>query len=328
MDAPKTNNETEAKLHFLDYWRVIRIRKTVILAVFLLVVLTTTAVTFLLPESWSSTVRIAVEKDVSDINPLGFAQNSQQYDPYFIQTEFEKIKSKAVLYKVIEDLDLNRKWGDRYNNHVPLKTTETYQLLSRRIDVRQTRNTTLIEVRVYSDAKEKPAEEAALIANKIADVYRDSRLNLKQAMAKRGIKALEERQAQLDEEVKLAQARVDDLRKKLKVSEFGGESSGIGSVTLDTETVRRLEGERITVEATYNSLQALLGKLNELTDKGRKELRNAILTAHYDPQTGEPPGRSVENRSQSGQVEGDSRSRQSGDQSAVRHAGGLEHQSQ
>src|SRR4249920_3260628 len=111
MEAPKSNHESESKLHFLDYWRVIRIRKTVILAVFLLVVLTTTAVTFILPESWSSTVRIAVEKDVSDINPLGFAQNSSQYDPYFIQTEFEKIKSKTVLYKVIEDLDLNRKWG-------------------------------------------------------------------------------------------------------------------------------------------------------------------------------------------------------------------------
>lgn len=284
MEAPKSNNETESKLHFLDYWRVIRIRKTVILAVFLLVVLTTTAVTFLLPESWSSTVRIAVEKDVSDINPLGFAQNTTQYDPYFIQTEFEKIKSKTVLYKVIEDLDLNRKWGERYNNHVPLKTTETYLLLSRRIDVRQTRNTTLIEVRVYSDAKEKPAEEAALIANKIADVYRDSRLNLKQAMAKRGIKALEERQMQLDAEVKQAQASVDELRKKFRISDMGNEGTGMGAFTLDTETVRRLEGERISVEATHNSLLALLNKLNDLNAERRKELRNAILTAHYDPQ--------------------------------------------
>src|SRR5256714_2420728 len=125
MEAPKFNNnngnsgplnsgQAESKLHFLDYWRIIRIRKTVILAVFLLVVLTTTAVTFILPESYRSTVRIAVEKDTSDIMPLIGDPTSAQYDPYFIQTEFEKIRSTKVLYKVIEELDLNNKWKDRY----------------------------------------------------------------------------------------------------------------------------------------------------------------------------------------------------------------------
>jgi hypothetical protein len=39
--------QAEAKLHFLDYWRIIRIRKTVILLVFLLVVITATLVTFI-----------------------------------------------------------------------------------------------------------------------------------------------------------------------------------------------------------------------------------------------------------------------------------------
>src|SRR5205807_6105779 len=140
----------------------IRIRKTVIMAVFLLVVLTTTAVTLILPESWSSTVRISVEKDVSDIPPLGFQQYSAQtIDPFFIQTEFEKIRSKKVLHKVIENLKLNGRWGARYNNGLPLKTSESFDLLSRKIDVRQTRNTSLIEIRVYSDAKDKPAQEAA-----------------------------------------------------------------------------------------------------------------------------------------------------------------------
>ncbi|HMJ90823.1 MAG TPA: Wzz/FepE/Etk N-terminal domain-containing protein, partial [Candidatus Acidoferrum sp.] len=52
----------ETKLHFLDYWRIIRIRKTVILAVFLLVALTTTVVTFILPETYSSMVRISIER--------------------------------------------------------------------------------------------------------------------------------------------------------------------------------------------------------------------------------------------------------------------------
>src|SRR3954465_14514368 len=117
MEAPKFNNngnngastsgplnsgQADSKLHFLDYWRIIRIRKTVILAVFLLVVLTTTAVTFILPESFSSMVRIEVGKDNPDIAPILYgAQAQNTFDPYFIQTEFEKIKSKSVLNDVI-----------------------------------------------------------------------------------------------------------------------------------------------------------------------------------------------------------------------------------
>src|ERR1700756_4528461 len=111
MDPLKTPSTPETKLHFLDYWRIIRIRKTVILAVFLLVVITATIVTFILPEQYSSKARIKVERDVSDVAGVGDQRNvSGVYDPYFIQTEFEVIQSETILDKVIEKLDLNEVW--------------------------------------------------------------------------------------------------------------------------------------------------------------------------------------------------------------------------
>ena len=73
MDPLKTSTPPEAKLHFLDYWRIIRIRKTVILAVFLLVVITATIVTFILPEAYSSKARIKVERDINDVAGVGDA---------------------------------------------------------------------------------------------------------------------------------------------------------------------------------------------------------------------------------------------------------------
>ena len=42
----------ETKLHFLDYWRIIRIRKAIIITVFLITAIIATAVTFILPESF------------------------------------------------------------------------------------------------------------------------------------------------------------------------------------------------------------------------------------------------------------------------------------
>src|SRR5437764_6473706 len=100
MDPLKVPAPQETKLHFLDYWRIIRIRKTVILAVFLLVVSTGTLVTFILPECFSSVARIKSERNGSAIPEVGGRIQAGGYDPYFIQTEFEVIQSEIILGKV------------------------------------------------------------------------------------------------------------------------------------------------------------------------------------------------------------------------------------
>ena len=146
---------------------MIRIRKTVILAVFLLVVITATLVTFVLPESYASTARIRIERDQSDISPLLAGQQmSGFYDPYFIQTEFEVIQSQVILGRVIEALDLNKAWGKKYGQ--VLKTDETIDLLKHQMDLRPVRNTSIIEIRIYD---ENP-DQAARIANEVAKAYR------------------------------------------------------------------------------------------------------------------------------------------------------------
>src|SRR5688572_2586244 len=167
-------NSPEARLHFLDYWRIIRIRKTVIMAVFLLVVLTTTVVTFFLPESFSSRVRISVEKDYTDVEGLGNRQTyGAAYDPFWLQTQYEKIKSASVLDEVIRKMNLNELWTPRFSPEAKLKTEETRMILKGLMDVRQSRNTSLIEIWVFSEDK----KEAAEIANTVAEVYRESRRN-------------------------------------------------------------------------------------------------------------------------------------------------------
>src|SRR6266705_292711 len=151
MEPLKMPPPQETKLHFLDYWRIIRLRKTVILAVFLLVVLTATLVTFILPESFSSTARIKIERDSSDIEGLTKPNSVGIYDPYFIQTEFEVIQSEMILHDVVEQLDLNTVWGRKYLGGEKLKTPEAILWLKARMDLRPVRNTSLIAITVYSE---------------------------------------------------------------------------------------------------------------------------------------------------------------------------------
>src|SRR5439155_18887109 len=149
MDPLKVPASQETKLHFLDYWRIIRIRKTVILAVFLLVVITATLVTFILPESYSSKSRIKIEGDSPDISGIAERMPTAGYDPYFIQTEFETIQSERVLGKVIDRLKLNADWGKKYHGGVKLKTTYSIVILKSGMNIVSVRNTRFIEIVIY-----------------------------------------------------------------------------------------------------------------------------------------------------------------------------------
>ncbi len=273
MDAPKNPTSPETKLHFLDYWRIIRIRKTVILAVFLLVVLTTTAVTFILPESFSSTVRIEVGKDTTDIAPLLMGgQGPASYDPYFITTEFEKIRSKTVLHQVITNMKLQTKWIERFHTEGELKLDEVFQILSKQIDLRQTRNTSLIEIRVYSE----DPKEAADIANNIADVYTKLRLKKTSSASTNSITILRTQLKEQEALMNAAQEDMDRLRKELKVGDL--DAGGPISI-LEPETLRMIERDRIQAESAFVMYDTIL---KELKSKNKAELRRAVPTASPD----------------------------------------------
>ncbi len=128
----------------------------VFVVVFLLVVGTSTLVTFLLPDIYASTARIKVDLDLG--NRAG-------------QAEFEAIESETVLSKVIDDLDLNQAWGRKCAKGDRLTTSATLALLKERIELRPVRGTSLIEIRAFSEDR----NEAAALANAIAHSYREYR---------------------------------------------------------------------------------------------------------------------------------------------------------
>jgi capsular exopolysaccharide synthesis family protein len=278
MDPLKVTPPQETKLHFLDYWRIIRIRKTVILAVFLLVVITATLVTFILPESFSSTTRIKIERDQSDVSGMTERAGMGGYDPYFIQTEFELIQSEVILGKVIDDLDLNKEWGKKYANGDRLKTAETISLLKSRMDLRPVRNTSLIEIRVFSEK----AEEAAKIANAVAEAYKAHRHEQRTLLSRNGIQALEERFKEQEAKVTRAQTNVDDLRVKLNISDAMASGDG-PSPLMSADTLRKLEALRIESKAEYVRQVTLLDRLKSLgVERGPEGLAQAIPTAAPD----------------------------------------------
>src|SRR5215471_13895920 len=260
MDPLKVPASQESKLHFLDYWRIIRIRKTVILAVFLLVVITATLVTFILPESYASTARIKIERDNPDISPLAERPMGGGYDPYFIQTEFETIQSEKVLGKVVEAQGLNKTWGEKFRGQgETLKTPEAVTMLKGRMDLRPVRNTSFIEIKVFSDN----ATEAAELANAVAKAYKEFRTEQRQELYASGIKAVQDRLEDQELEVRKATEEVEKLRDKLQVADTLAMENQ-PTMLLSAETLHRIEQVRIETQTELVRQQTLLNKLKGL----------------------------------------------------------------
>ena len=273
MDTTKSFDAPEAKLHFLDYWRIIRVRKTVILAVFLLVAITATLVTFILPPKFASKVRISVQKDAPDIAGIGGGQSYNQFDPYWVQTEFEKIQSKSTLYPVITNLELHVKWGEKYKEGV-LPLNLAYKLLKSGIDVNQPRGTSLIEIKAESD----DPNEAAAIANKIAEVYRDARRSKWSEMSQGGLRAIEEAMTNQMTAITNLQREVDDEKERLGITDIEAQQ-GFATPTMEPETLRKYDTARIEAAVEYARQKETY---EQLTNYNRTELKRTMATVTQD----------------------------------------------
>ena len=274
MDAQKFEPTQETKLHFLDYWRIIRIRKAIITTVFLTTAIFATAITFILPQYYAGTTRIKIDADTGDIPELTGTTSYVPYDPYFIQTEFEIIQDQIVLGKVIQTLNLNEKWGQKYNGGEPFTTEETMNMLGKRMSLDAVRNTKLIEVTVYDEDK----NQAVLIANTIATAYRDYRLNLRKQLSTGGIKAMEDEYQDQENKIQAVRQKVDQLRKDLDIHDTDPFAQ-FPSPTMSPDELKQLDDQRIEGESLYMKQKEQLAGFQALD---AEKLRDVLPTAYQD----------------------------------------------
>jgi uncharacterized protein involved in exopolysaccharide biosynthesis len=125
---------------------------------------------WLAPEVFVATARVLLPPEPSAPQPLTAATQTAG-GAAWTPNEVERIHAKAVLHQVITNLDLQKKWAEQFKEEGPLTIDRAYQLLKEQMDVRQPGNASLIVIRIMS----YDGTEAANIANRIAEVYRDAR---------------------------------------------------------------------------------------------------------------------------------------------------------
>ena len=230
----------EVKLHFLDYWRVIRVRWVLILLAFLLVLITAAVVTYFQPREFQSSVFIEVRSTAQNVRLFGGGDpNAPVHDPQLAPTVYQIIQRTGILYPVIEDLKLQDKWAK--DGQRPSRE-QAYNRLRSKLDVDEVRNTDLLQISVYST----DPQEAADIANKIVAVYQDKRVEEEKEILNRAVGSMNEEVAKQQKKVDDAAAEVTRIREAEGIIDLNPEGTEDAQTPVNTIV---MEQEKLVNEA-------------------------------------------------------------------------------
>lgn len=248
-----TPQQNEAALHAVDYWQVIKNRYGIILLTLLLVFMTAAVITYVMPKKFESEATFEIKPRTPGLAVLG-ANNTElsgarSMTPQFFGTEFEIIKSRNCLEKVVESLNLQQRWS--------VDKETALAILKGIVNTQNIRGTDLISIRVRHTSK----EDARDIAEEVAKAYKSYREGLERR----------DEESQLLKLRKAVQAQEDKVEERRKVLSTIVRTKGIiykgsdsfyneGGVDEDQgarsalQMFHQLEQEKIQLESQINCL--------------------------------------------------------------------------
>ncbi len=258
-------SDAQETSHFLDYWRIIRSRKEIVIAVFLLTVMVGAGTTYYMPRVFMASSVMQISKESQDITPFS-NQRMIRYDPLFLRTQFQIIQSKPIVEEVVRRLGLDEKLGRAYGYYDLLKEKSfdrTVDLVAKSMKVQQYRDTNLIEVQVYMAKPEKNAPRiAADIANAVVEVYRDQTMKKTRVAKESVLKAMsdaldEQKKVVADLEVTVAEIRKTHKLTFLPSRDSSGDSIEKRQIVLINDLMLKTRMEVEEKKARYEKILSL-----------------------------------------------------------------------
>ncbi len=261
----------DQNLHFLDYWRVIRSRKEIILAVTLVVALVGAFATSLMDKRYQATCRMKVYQDLPTFQVFNSSDPLQQYNPYFLLTELEVLNSTMILGEVVDKANLTQRWGEEFNEGNELPRDLCIRILQKRIGISQQRNTSNVDITVVAS---EPTE-AAELANLIAQTYMNQRIQSSVDEIRKGLSILEEQMEEQNRKVMEAEDEMERIREELGLSTM---DVGV-RITVESQRLRQLQADLMAYRVDMLTRKARLEELEKLEGEG---LINSLLMSVPD----------------------------------------------
>lgn len=253
-----------------DFVAILRLRLTLVLLVFGLVLLTVLGVTALLPKWYLATAKIRVEKPESEVK-LFQNQSNAYYDPYFIQDQFKILQSEKILYRVIAELDLNNVIGREMGATGAVPSAIIYQyMIDRMVRVESPRASSIIEIGVFS----RDPRLCADIANAIARVYSDDRIALATQDQREGLDKLRGELEAQERVVSTQRDRLEQLRKELDIA---GVDLSQRYSDMEIENLRQMQNSLIALRVDAIGRKTRWERFRTIPVAERRNLVNSEL---------------------------------------------------
>ncbi|MFQ5872379.1 MAG: GumC family protein [Dehalococcoidia bacterium] len=239
-------DEEENRLR--DCLQVLRKRRWMIVSVFIIVVATAAIRTYLQTPIYQATARVLIDPEppkilnIQEVTPL--SARSQGY----YRTQYELIKSRPVLEKVIEKLNMTRRLPKLAEAKDPVA------VLLRSVVVAPKRGTRLVNIKFEHPDPELAAE----VANTIAHMYTRNNLELKLKGAQEALAWLSEQMTELRAKVQDSSMALQNYRVKAGI--MGLEEQRritTGKIMNFNDAYLDAQAQRLTVEAKLKEIQAI-----------------------------------------------------------------------
>ncbi|MBM3853848.1 MAG: hypothetical protein FJ399_11940, partial [Verrucomicrobia bacterium] len=265
-----TAHASQGSASLADFLQIIRLRKALIALILSLVVVTTLGVTAFLPRWYLATTKVRVEKPEGEVK-LFQAQNSNSYDPYFLQDQFKIMQSEKVLYPVIERLGLNARLAPVVGATTALPAAITYRyLLDKMLRIESQRSSSLIEINVFA----QDAQLAADVANEIARTYSADRIALATSDQSEGLAHLKKELVAQEQAVTRQRDLVEKLRKDLNIS---GVDLNARYSDMEIETLRQMQNTLIALSVDAIGRKTRWERFRSIAPADRISLVNSEL---------------------------------------------------
>ncbi len=230
----------------LDYWRIVKTHRYVVLAMFALGVLASITSTHLMTPIYRATARVLVEDETPRMVGVQVAYPVDMPQERYYRTQVELIKSRPVLRAVALRLRLET-WEEFAGGG------DIASALAARVTVKPLRNTKLIDVSFEGPDKTKVAD----VANAIVECFGEDSIQWGQNSSKFATGWIGKQVPRLRADVMAAEGRLREFQEEHKILSLDREQSIVSQRLVQlSKDVTNAERARIDLEAELIQLDA------------------------------------------------------------------------
>ncbi len=277
-------HEQAESVHFLDYWQMLYGRKEIVIAVSLIMFVSGIFITRSMPRVYAASTLVEIQRETTNLDVFG--TTISRYDPFFLKTQFEIIKSDPIIEQVVRNLRFDEilgsatGWSANSSQAAVFDRTVKYVQGNLQLDI--LRDTQLVSITMkLSEPKNEAPQYAVRLVNEVARVFMNWTHERGLEQKEQGLETLREEIVEVDRQISQNEDKLAEMRAKYGITALSDIDAGTASVR---SQISQLMPERIRAEMTAKIKEAKYSRIFDLsTDEAVAAITSILNDSSLSP---------------------------------------------